>query len=279
METIETPRAMQAWALAQRRAGRRIGLVPTMGALHDGHISLIRRATERADCVVVSLFVNPTQFGPGEDLARYPRTFEQDSTRCEAEGVACLFAPPTEAVYADDHTVYIVEESLSRGLCGASRPGHFRGVLTVVAKLFNLVLPDVAVFGRKDVQQVALIQRMVRDLNFPVAIEVAPIVREADGLAMSSRNAYLSVSERLSALGLSQALAETAARFAAGETDAAEARESILRRLSGTPGVKVDYVEVLDSITLEPVSQLTCGTLIALAACVGTIRLIDNLVL
>lgn len=279
MLTIQTSEAMQAWAQAARRSGIRVGLVPTMGALHEGHLSLIRRAFERVDHVVVSIFVNPTQFAPGEDLDRYPRQLAVDAERCAAEGVTCLFAPEATGVYAADHSVYVEESVLSKGLCGGTRPEHFRGVLTVVAKLFNLVQPDVAVFGQKDAQQAALIRRMVRDLDFPVEIDVAPIVREPDGLAMSSRNAYLSVAERQSALGLSRSLQEAVRAFGSGVRDATSLRAAIAAALEASPDVRIDYVATVDAESLAPVETLRSGILIALAAYVGRTRLIDNVVL
>ena len=212
MKVFERPEELQAWALAERAAGRRVGLVPTMGNLHEGHLSLVRIAKGRADRVVVSDFVNPTQFGPNEDYAAYPRTFEEDCAKCEAEGVDAVFHPVPGAMYAADASVSLVENALSKVLCGASRPGHFNGVCTVVAKLFLLAQPHVAVFGQKDAQQLCVIRRMVRDMFFPIEIVAAPISREADGLARSSRNQYLSAEERAQApvLRRSLAAAETA---------------------------------------------------------------------
>ncbi len=269
---------MQRWALEQRATGRRIGCVPTMGCLHEGHLSLVRCALTRADRVVLTLFVNPTQFGPSEDFSRYPRTVERDIELCRAAGVHAVFLPQAIDMYAADHSVYITEERLGTGLCGASRPGHFRGVCTIVAKLFNLVLPHVAVFGQKDYQQAAIIRRLVRDLNFPVEIVVAPIVREPDGLALSSRNRYLSADERRRALGLSRALRSAQEALNAGQTDGA-ALCMRLREVLTADGLRVDYVAAIDPDTLEPIAQLRKGVVIALAAFAGQTRLIDNVAL
>ncbi len=279
MQILTTPGAMQDAALALRAAGRRIGVVPTMGYLHEGHASLIRLARERADVVIVTLFVNPTQFGPNEDLSRYPRDFDRDRAMCEAEGADILFVPEPGTVYATDHSVWIDEDRLSRGLCGASRPGHFRGVCTVVAKLFNLTQPHVAVFGEKDAQQLRIIRRMVRDLDIPVDIVAGATVREPDGLAMSSRNAYLSPEERAQAVCLRHALDEAARRLAAGERDAARLREAMAQVVARAPRARVDYIEIVDDETLEPVATVDRPALAALAVFVGRTRLIDNAVL
>jgi pantoate--beta-alanine ligase len=276
MLVIHAPEEMQRWAEAQRAAGRRIGCVPTMGCLHEGHLSLVREAQRRADAVVLTLFVNPAQFGPHEDFARYPRTVEQDLALCRAAGVAAVFLPEAGALYRPDHSVYVVEEQLGKTLCGASRPGHFRGVCTIVAKLFHLTLPHVAVFGQKDYQQAAILRRMVRDLHFPVEIVVAPIVREPDGLAMSSRNRYLSADDRRRALGLSRALRLAQEALDRGETDAAALCRRLAARLADEFSLRVDYVAAMDADTLEPVSQLAPGVVIALAAFAGPTRLIDN---
>ena len=278
MITITTPREMQTWSRQCHAAGERIACVPTMGYLHEGHLSLVRRARAVADRVVLTLFVNPTQFGPGEDFAVYPRNPARDQALCEAEGVDVIFMPAAADMYAPDASVAVVEEALSRRLCGASRPGHFRGVCTVVAKLFNCVQPDAAVFGQKDAQQVLVIQRMVRDLDFPVEIVVAPIVREADGLAMSSRNVRLAPAERRAALGLSRALALARDAFAGGERDSAVLRQRLACELAAS-GLRTDYVEIVDTRTLEPAPQLAPGVLVALAAFAGQTRLIDNCVL
>lgn len=270
---------MQNAALALRAAGRRIGVVPTMGCLHEGHASLIRLARARSDVTIVTLFVNPAQFGPGEDFERYPRPFEHDVALCEAGGTDILFAPEPGSVYAPDASVRIDEARLSRGLCGATRPGHFRGVCTVVAKLFNLTQPQVAVFGEKDAQQLRVLRRMVRDLDIPVEIVAGPTVREPDGLAMSSRNRYLSADERAQALCLRRALDEAARRAAAGERDAGRLRAAMAAEVGRAPLARVDYIELVDDETLEPVATLARPVLAALAVFVGRTRLIDNAVL
>jgi len=264
---------------AARNAGKRIGLVPTMGALHAGHISLVRAAKSRSDFVAVSLFVNPTQFGPSEDFTRYPRTLEADRQKLEAEGVDVLFAPPTEEMYPPGASTFVNVDEISDRLDGHSRPGHFRGVATIVAKLFHIFDPDVAVFGQKDAAQVATIRRMVRDLIFPVEIVVAPIVREPDGLALSSRNTYLSVEERKQARMLSRALGEIEANYKAGEKSAAKLIEAAQKLFASEPRVRVDYIEIADPETLEPMSLARSGTLVAIAAFVGSTRLIDNTLL
>ena len=278
MDVIEKPEAMQAWALARKRAGQRVGLVPTMGCLHSGHLSLLRLARETCDAVVLSLFVNPTQFGPSEDFGAYPRTVARDLDLCRAAGADAVFLPQAADMYAVDASTAVVEERLSSRWCGASRPGHFRGVCTVVAKLFNLALPDVAVFGQKDYQQAAVIRRMARDLFFPIEIIVAPIVRDADGLALSSRNTYLSPAERGMGLGLSQALALARDAAAAGERDAAAVVARMRAHLEAR-GLRVDYVAIVAADTLEPVAQLAHGTVALIAAFAGRTRLIDNAVL
>ena len=270
---------MQKIALAHRRDGTRIGLVPTMGYLHDGHLSLIRLARREADVVAVSLFVNPTQFAPSEDLDKYPRDFQRDESLCRKESVDILFCPAAADMYAADHSVYVNDEKLSLGLCGAARPGHFRGVCTVVAKLFNLVLPDVAVFGEKDAQQLRIIERMVRDLNFPIRIVRGPTVREPDGLAMSSRNVYLSAEERRQALCLRRALDVAEARCRSGERDAKALRVALSEMIATAPLARVDYLEIVDDVSLQPVARIERPSLVALAVFVGKTRLIDNTVL
>ncbi len=269
---------MQAQALEWRRAGRRVGLVPTMGALHEGHLSLVRAAAARADTVVVSLFVNPTQFGPHEDLSSYPRDPEGDLEKCRALGVEAVFAPSPEAMYDPDASTVVEEQALSAGLCGERRPGHFRGVTTVVAKLFNLVLPTVAVFGLKDYQQALVIRRMVRDLKFPVELVLAPTVREPDGLAMSSRNRYLTTDWRRRALAIPQALAAAAARVEGGERSAAALCAEVREQVRAA-GLDPQYVEAVDAETLLPVTQVKAPVLLAVAAYADRTRLIDNRVL
>jgi len=278
MLVLKTAEEMQRWALRRRAEGVRLGLVPTMGYLHAGHLSLIAEARKHADDVVVSIFVNPVQFCPGEDFEKYPRDEARDLAKCEAAGAAAVFLPTPATMYAPDASVFITEERLGKGLCGARRPGHFRGVCTVVAKLFNLALPHVAVFGQKDYQQAAIIRRMARDLNFPVRIVVAPIARESDGLALSSRNVYLSPEERRNALGLSRALAAAAEAVAGGPCQADDVR----RRMSAVleaHALKVDYAEIVDAETLEPAAEARRGQVALVAAYCGKTRLIDNRVL
>jgi len=279
MKFVSSVQETRAAVRAARNAGKRIGLVPTMGALHAGHISLVRAAKSRSDFVAVSLFVNPTQFGPSEDFTRYPRTLEADRQKLEAEGVDVLFAPPTEEMYPPGASTFVNVDEISDRLDGHSRPGHFRGVATIVAKLFHIFDPDVAVFGQKDAAQVATIRRMVRDLIFPVEIVVAPIVREPDGLALSSRNTYLSVEERKQARMLSRALVEIEANYKAGEKSAAKLIEAAQKLFASEPRVRVDYIEIADPETLEPMSLARSGTLVAIAAFVGSTRLIDNTLL
>jgi pantoate--beta-alanine ligase len=259
---------------ARARLQGSVALVPTMGALHEGHRSLLRRAREVADVVVVSIFVNPLQFAPGEDLDRYPRPLEADLAMCADEGVALAFVPSRAEMYPHEPVVRVCAGPLGDRFEGASRPGHFDGVLTVVAKLFGLVRPDVAVFGRKDAQQLALVRRMVTDLELPVRIEASPLIRDADGLALSSRNKYLSVAERKSALALSQALVRGAAAAAAGESPEAivDAARSVLDQEAG---VVTDYVALVDPDDFEPITSGT-EALLVVAARVGSTRLIDN---
>ena len=270
---------MRAASRAARLTGLRVGLVPTMGALHDGHLSLVRAAKSQCDVVVVSIFVNPLQFGPNEDLAKYPRTFERDCELLEREGIDFLFAPSTAEMYPANAITFVTVEELSDKLCGRSRPGHFRGVTTVVAKLFAIVEPDLAFFGQKDAAQAAIIRRMVRDLNFPAEIIVCPIVREPSGLAMSSRNAYLSPQERESALALYRSLSQIRRAFEQGERQTARLIEAGRHVLAGESGVRLDYLEIVDPETLNPLLELDRPALVAVAAFVGTTRLIDNILL
>jgi pantoate--beta-alanine ligase len=257
----------------------RLGLVPTMGALHEGHLSLIRAAKAQCDLVAVSIFVNPTQFGPSEDLARYPRPFERDIQLLEKEGVDIVFAPSVDEMYGKGETTWVTVEGLSEKLDGRSRPGHFRGVTTVVSKLFHIIEPDVAFFGQKDAAQLAVIRRMVRDLNFPVEIVACPIVREPDGVAMSSRNAYLNPDDRRRALVLSRSLKEVEKEFGNGERSAARLIVTARQVFGREPQVRLDYFEIVDPDTLDPVEQIKQRTLVAVAAYVGATRLIDNIVL
>ena len=276
MRIFRQAEELQRFALETRRAGKRIALVPTMGFLHAGHASLIDIARGRADVVIVSIFVNPTQFGPGEDLDKYPRVFEHARLVCAEHGADVIFAPDPGAMYAQDASTWVEETMLSRPLCGARRPGHFRGVTTVVTKLFHLALPDVAVFGRKDAQQLLVIKRMVRDLNFPIEIVAAPLVRGADGLALSSRNRYLSDEEHQQALVLSRALRAAKPALEEAGLEAAPAVVAAVRHEIESAGGRVDYVEVLDVETLEEPTAETREALFALAAYFGSTRLIDN---
>jgi pantoate--beta-alanine ligase len=274
--TIEETRTCSRSA---RSSGRRVGLVPTMGALHEGHLSLVRAAKAQSDFVIVSIFVNPLQFGPKEDLSKYPRTFDQDRSLLEREGNDLIFAPSEAEMYPGDAVSFVEVEGLSERLDGQSRPGHFRGVTTVVSKLFHIVEPDKAFFGQKDAAQVAIVKRMVRDLDMPVEIVVCPIVREADGLALSSRNTYLSPEQREQALVLSRALRHVQELFAQGERQASHLVEAGTQAFAEEPAVGLDYLSVVDPNSLEPVDQAAPGTLVAVAAYVGTTRLIDNLIL
>jgi pantoate--beta-alanine ligase len=278
MEVISSPDKMQQNAVALKRKGKTVSCVPTMGFLHEGHLSLIRAARPAADILVVTIFVNPTQFGPSEDLRSYPRDLERDLALCEKEGVDIVFAPVREDIYPEGYSTYIEESDLSRGLCGATRPGHFRGVTTVVAKLFNIVQPDVAFFGRKDYQQSRVIIKMVKDLNIPVRIEVRPIVREEDGLAMSSRNKNLNPIERREALCLRRALLRAEELIRKGEIAAGAIRESMEEMIEKEPSARIDYIEIRDGETLGRVDRIGEGTLIALAVFIGKVRLIDNLI-
>jgi len=276
MRMITTVAEMRQWSDHERRRGTRIGFVPTMGALHAGHLSLITRAKTNADVVVASIFVNPTQFGPREDFASYPRTLERDVDLLAQEGVAVVFAPPTGEMYPSGCITAVRVEGLSARLEGAIRPSHFAGVTLVVAKLFHIVQPHVAVFGRKDAQQAIILQRMVRDLDFGVELDVAPTVREADGLAMSSRNVYLSIAERKQAVVLSRALQAGFRAWSEGERKSAVVRALMMNVLAEEPAARLDYLEIVSQKTLEPVAMVRSGTLVAGAIRVGKTRLIDN---
>ena len=259
-----------------KKRGFSVGLVPTMGYLHPGHISLIERARKENDMVVVSIFVNPIQFGPNEDLDKYPRDMAHDREVCEKAGAELIFAPEPSEMYPSENLVFVDIKELGNGLCGAKRPGHFRGVCTVVSKLFNIVLPDRAYFGEKDAQQLAIIRRMVKDLNFGTEIVSCPIVREPDGLAMSSRNLYLSPEERKAALSLSRSLSAAKELLRKGEKDAVKIREAIVAGISSEPLVKIDYAEIVDSADLSPVEKIEKPVLAAAAVYFGKTRLIDN---
>jgi len=279
MIIITSPDEMTRYAENARQSGERIALVPTMGFLHDGHLTLMREGRRQCLVLVASIFVNPTQFGPGEDFARYPRNFERDCAMLETVPVDVVFAPEPSAMYSPDATAWVDAGDITSGLCGAHRPGHFRGVTTVVAKLLNIVKPHLAVFGEKDFQQLRAIQKMVRDLNFDVEIVPVPIVREKDGLAMSSRNAYLSSTEREDALALSLALRAARDKHRADPCCAEEIVFAAKRVLKRTQGVEVEYVEAVDAETLTRHPSLDRPILIAIAARVGKTRLIDNTVL
>lgn len=279
MELFTTAADLNAWSATQKRQGHRVALVPTMGYLHEGHLSLIREARKHCECVVVSIFVNPTQFAPNEDYDAYPHKEEDDIALCKAEGAAAVFLPQPSEMYPADASTWVEETVLSKGYCGAQRPIHFRGVCTVVAKLFNIAQPDVAVFGQKDFQQVAVIKRMVRDLNFPIQIIRAPIIRDEDGLAKSSRNTYLSADARKRALSLSRALFNAKAAVEAGECDAAKL-EAEVRATVTAEGWMPDYVNVIDAETLMPLEKVIPGASAMLIACRSDgIRLIDNILL
>lgn len=278
MKIVKTPCEMQDIARKVHACGKSIAVVPTMGYLHEGHLSLVDRAKKEASCVVLTLFVNPIQFGPNEDYEVYPRDAERDAKLCEERGVDFLYMPEVSDMYAPNASVFIDETSLSTHLCGAVRPGHFRGVCTVVTKLFNATMADVAIFGQKDAQQVAVIRRMVRDLDIPVRIVMSPIIREADGLAMSSRNTRLKGEERRMALGLSRALAAAKAAYDAGERDADLIR-ALMRSTMEASGLVVDYASAVDYDTLEDIASVGPNTLLALAAFCGSVRLIDNCIL
>ena len=261
-----------------KKEGLVVGLVPTMGFLHEGHASLMKKAVEQCDKVVASVFVNPTQFGPNEDLESYPRDFEADCKLCESIGVDLVFHPEPSEMYFPDATTTVNMSVLSSTLCGASRPVHFGGVCTVVSKLFNIVTPDRAYFGQKDAQQLAIIRRMVRDLNFGIEIVGCPIIREEDGLAKSSRNTYLNAEERQAALILSQSVFMGQKMVADGETSAKAVKDAMIAKIESQPLAKIDYVEVVDGITMQPIDTIQSPTLVAMAVYIGKTRLIDNFI-
>lgn len=278
MKIIDDPSEMQHFSRGVRRGGQRLGFVPTMGALHEGHLSLVRLARQQSDCVAASIFVNPLQFGPNEDLAKYPRSFERDCQLFAREKVDVLFAPSAEVMYPPGATTIVEVRELSERLDGRSRPGHFRGVTTVVSKLFHIVQPDLAFFGQKDAAQVAIIRRMVRDLNFDVEIVVGRIVRESDGLAMSSRNAYLDPPRRRQALVLYRTLMRLQDLIGSGERDVANLLREGRAAFEAESGARLDYLEIVDPETLDPVFDFSRGALVAVAAWIGDTRLIDNFV-
>lgn len=278
IEVVHTVAEVRKRVAAARAAGWRIGFVPTMGALHDGHASLIRRAVAAGEYTVISIFVNPLQFGPAEDFEKYPRTLDADMQVAAACGAHLIFAPSQSEMYPREQVTFVEVEQLTAGLCGRSRPGHFRGVTTVVAKLFHIVAPDTAYFGQKDAQQAVVIQRMAEDLFMPVRIEVCPTVREPDGLALSSRNAYLEPHERQAATVLYRALRAAETAVVHGERRAEAVRGRMQEVLSSEPLVRVDYAEVVDAWTLQPLETLAGRVLLAVAAFVGGARLIDNII-
>ena len=279
MKICTTIEEMRTACRALRRPGGRLGFVPTMGALHEGHLSLVRAAKASCDVVAASIFVNPKQFGPSEDFGTYPRAFERDRSLLQKEGVELLFAPPVDEMYPQGAVTWVTVEELSNKLDGRSRPGHFRGVTTVVSKLFHIVEPDAAFFGQKDAAQVAILRRMVRDLNFPVEIVVCPIVREPDGLAMSSRNAYLDSQQRKRALVLKRALMKAKKLADQGERNVMKLLATAREELASEPVVQLDYLEIVDPDSLDAVEDTSNGAVMVVAAFVGTTRLIDNIVL
>lgn len=276
MIEVSTIRDIRVLLAEERRVGKSIGFVPTMGFFHEGHLTLMRKARESCDVLVVSSFVNPSQFGPSEDYLNYPRDEKRDSALAAAEGVDYLFKPGAEEMYPTGYSTFVEVVGLSEGLCGRFRPGHFRGVATIVAKLFNIVRPDVAFFGRKDYQQLKVIERMVKDLDFGIEIRAIDTVREPDGLAMSSRNSYLSPEERVAAGSLSRALREAVRLVEAGERQSEAIADAVKGILGIEPLVNLEYVEVCDPETLSPIEEIDSEALVALAACVGKARLIDN---
>jgi pantoate--beta-alanine ligase len=278
MKLVKTIEDMRSFRNAARKNSQRLGLVPTMGALHEGHLSLVRAARDKSDIVAVSIFVNPTQFGPKEDFSKYPRNLESDSNMLDREHADVIFAPSVGDMYPAGAITWVTVEGLSDRLCGKSRPRHFRGVTTVVSKLFHIIEPDAAFFGQKDAAQVAIIRRMVRDLNMPVEIEVGAIVRESDGLALSSRNAYLDPQERKSALVLHRSLQEAQKLFERGERNSEKLLAAGKQKFSDEPGVRLDYFEIVDPDSLEAETTISNRALIAVAAFIGNTRLIDNII-
>jgi pantoate--beta-alanine ligase len=276
---LDTISALRAWRAEERRAGRRIGFVPTMGYLHDGHLRLVDAARRRSDRAVMSIFVNPLQFAPSEDLSQYPRDLPRDRAAAAAGGVDVLFVPTADVMYPPGAEIRVVPGPAAERWEGAARPGHFTGVLTVVAKLLHLVEPDVAVFGRKDAQQAALVRQMVRDLDWPVEILVEPTVREPDGLALSSRNSYLTPDDRRQAVGLSGALHVAHRAWQGGETDAGRLEALMRQHLAMFPGVGIEYISIAEPERLAPVTVADAASVVALAARVGRARLIDNIIL
>jgi pantoate--beta-alanine ligase len=276
---VTTIAEVRAAVASARARGHMVGFVPTMGALHNGHAALVRAARKETGFVVVSIFVNPTQFGPAEDYGKYPRTLDADRALCAEAGADLVFAPSVEEMYPGRPVTFVEVTELDRELCGPRRPGHFRGVATVVAKLFLIVRPDVAFFGQKDAQQARIVRRMVRDLNFPLTVRVEPTVREPDGLAMSSRNRYLSTGDREKAAGIYRALSAVKARAAAGEVDVVRLEGALADDLAAIPGARVEYGRILDAETLSPLPRLDRPAVAAVAVVLGSTRLIDNVTL
>ncbi len=279
MEIIKDVKAMKAYVKAIKTKGETICLVPTMGYLHEGHLDLMRMGRPLADHLIISIFVNPTQFGAGEDLDKYPRDLPRDTRLAESVGVDCIFNPEAADMYPQGYATYVNVEGITEGLCGASRPGHFRGVTTVVAKLFNIIEPDISVFGEKDYQQLAVIRRMVEDLNMNVKVLAHRTVREEDGLAMSSRNKYLSPEERKNALVLNRSLGFARDRVRSGERSAAAIKSEVEKMIAGTPGCTIDYVEIVNPDLLTPLETIGTRAVMAMAVRVGKTRLIDNITL
>ncbi len=277
MNILRSVAEMKAFSRERRAAGATIGLVPTMGYLHEGHLSLVRGCRANADVTVVSIFVNPAQFGPKEDLRSYPRDLERDVKMLEREGADVVFVPPDDAIYPAGYGTFVEVQGLQDKLCGRSRPGHFRGVCTIVLKLFNIVRPDVAFFGWKDAQQLIILQKMARDLDLDVRVEGLPLVRDADGLALSSRNSYLSAEERRAALVLSKGLREAEAMIRAGEKNARPIIAKLINTMGREPLARIDYLEIVSPDDLMPVERLEGGALVALAVYIGKTRLIDNI--
>jgi pantoate--beta-alanine ligase len=278
MKTLRSPRSVQKWVTARHAEGKKVALVPTMGSLHEGHLSLIRAARSAADCVIVSIFVNPTQFGPHEDYHAYPRPLARDCQQCRTLGVDLVFAPAPADMYSETFSTWVNEELLSQHLCGLRRPGHFRGVCTVVVKLFMICQPDCAFFGQKDAQQSLIIKRMVRDLNIPVQLQICPVVRERDGLALSSRNEYLTDIERVQAPVIYTGLQQVKT-WKKNNLSPAQVRRKLIRCIQTAPDARIDYVMIVDEETLEPVTKAYPGQKLLVAAAVffGKTRLIDNL--
>jgi pantoate--beta-alanine ligase len=279
MKTITKAKEIHDAVKEEKSRGKSVGLVPTMGFLHEGHLSLVRESVQQADVTVVSIYVNPAQFGPKEDFREYPRDIKRDTEILEAEGVDYIFSPGNEEIYPEGYKTYVEVHDLQDTLCGRSRPGHFRGVCTVVLKLFNIVEPDFAYFGQKDAQQAIILKRMAQDLNLGVKIEVLPIVREEDGLALSSRNTYLDQEERKAARVLSQSLEEAREMVKSGEQDSGQIISRMKEMISQEPRAKIDYVEIVDRENLNPVAKIEKEALAALAVFVGKVRLIDNMIL